>query len=77
MPKEAPAGEAVSSRAIVMGVAAVSLVICVAVAMIAIINDKMPLAAVCSVLAVGSHLLLWYQINRGHQEKEAAADQNR
>lgn len=63
----------ISPRAMIMGISVVSLLLCTAVSMIAIINDKMPLAGVFAVLAVGSHLNFWRLLNKSHRENEAAA----
>lgn len=65
---------ALSVRAKIMGAAVVALLIFTAVAMVAIINNKMPLAVICGLLAVCSHLVFWRQLNRRHKEKEAAGE---
>ena len=57
-----------SRRAIAMGALGLVLILCTAVAMIAIINDRMPL--VCGILAVVSHLSLWRLLNQAHRDQE-------
>lgn len=59
-----------SRRAIAMGALGIVLILCTAVAMIAIINDRMPLALVCGILAVVSHLSLWRLLNQAHRDQE-------
>lgn len=67
--------DTVSRRAMYMGAAGVSLILCTAVSIIAIINDKMALAGSFAVLAVCSHLFLWRQLHLSHKENEAADNQ--
>ena len=63
----------ISPRAKAMGISVVSLLLCTAVSIIAIINDRMTIAGVFAVLAVGSHLNFWRLLNKSHRESEAAA----
>lgn len=65
--------EKISPRALAMGISVVSLLLCTAVSIIAIINDKMTIAGVFAVLAVASHLNFWRLLNKSHRENEAAA----
>lgn len=66
----------ISPLALAIGASSVSLVLCTAVSIIAIINHNMTLGGVFAVLAVGSHLNLWRLLNKSHREKEAAAGEN-
>lgn len=72
MQENTSSGTASSSRAKAMGAAVVALIVFTAVAMVAIINDKILLAVICAVLAVSSHLVFWRLLNQSHKEAEAA-----
>lgn len=67
-----PSAESASPQAIKMGIAAVALVLCVMISIVAIINGWMMLAGGAALLAVTFHLLLWRMLNRAHREREAA-----
>ncbi len=64
-----------NGRGRIIAAAAVSLIACTAVSIIAIINNKMPLGGVFAVLAVCSHLLLWWQINQSHKDRAGTSEQ--
>lgn len=66
-------GGTASWHSIGIGIAAVCMIVFVAVAMIAIINDKGTIAAVCAVLGVSSHLVMWRLITH---RKEALSPES-